>query len=180
MPSHEYTSQQALELLLRKLTTQETTLAQEVQTAIDAGKDVEKDVEEAERAIDRRRKPRVYRRTIPLSFEEALQVAINVLQAHFVEQPLFVSSQADNFSKAAIAIPAQQNRGRGTGNLESEDLSMEAEGMEKAVEVEVQPETRISTGPDAPIPLKKIPEEQINEQLRNIQRLRDLTDFTVQ
>src|SRR6266446_4173863 len=175
MPSHEYTPQQALELLLRKLTAQEIILAQEVQAAIDAGKDIE----EAERAIGRRRKPRVYRRTVTLSFEEALQVALNVLQAHFVEQPLFVFSQADNFSKAAIGIPAQQNLGWSAGNLESERLSLEAENTEKAVEVEVQPETRISTGSDAPIPPKQVPQEQINEQLRNIQRLRDLTDFTV-
>ena len=174
MPSHEYTPQQALELLLRRLTTQETTLAQEVQAAIDTGKDIE----ETERAIPGRRKPRVYRRTIALSFEEALQVALNILQAHFVEQPLFVFSQADNFAKAAIGSPTQENFGWNVGNLESQHPSLEAEGTEKAVEVQMQPETRISSITDAPIPLKPAPEEQINEQIRNIQHLRDLTDFS--
>src|SRR5690242_17055824 len=94
MSSHEYSPQQALDVLMRKLQARDETLAAQVQSAIDAGKDVT----ETERATDRRKKDRVYRKTVPFTHDEALQVALDALQANFVEQPLFVDSAADNLA----------------------------------------------------------------------------------
>ncbi|HKH46317.1 MAG TPA: hypothetical protein VKM72_16775 [Thermoanaerobaculia bacterium] len=97
MSTHDYTAAQALELLLGKLKERDADLALHVQSAIDAGKDVE----EREPSRRSRKRPRVYRKVVRLSDEEALQVALDVLQAYFVEQPLFVDSAAKNFRPAS-------------------------------------------------------------------------------
>ena len=72
MPALEYTPQQALEILMKKLGSRDEALAAQIQAAIDAGKDVS----ETEPAIDRRKKARVYRKTVPFTHEEALQIAL--------------------------------------------------------------------------------------------------------
>lgn len=100
MSAHGYTAAQALEVLLRKLSERDPDLAQHVRYAIDAGKDVE----ERER-FPGHKKLRVYRKVVRLTDEEALQVALNALQAYFVEQPLFVNSAAENFRSAAFSAP---------------------------------------------------------------------------
>ena len=76
MSTHEYDAHDALDLLMRKLNERDEQLARQIQSAIDVGKDVE----EKER-FARRKKPRVYRRTVRFSDEEALDVAIAALQA---------------------------------------------------------------------------------------------------
>jgi hypothetical protein len=102
MPNHDYSSQEALNVLMRKLRFRDQGLAAEVQAAIDAGKDVL----ETEPSNDRRRSARAYRKTVPFSHEEALQVALDALQAFFVEQPLFANSAAASFAAAPVGVPA--------------------------------------------------------------------------
>ena len=98
MARHDYSPREALTLLMNKLIDRDADLAREIRAAVDAGKDVE----ERETTGRGRKKTRVYRRAVRLTDEEALQVAANALRAHFVEQPLFVNSAADNFRAAAI------------------------------------------------------------------------------
>lgn len=77
MPVNQYTPQQALDLLMEKLAARDETLAAQVQAALDAGKDVS----ETEPATHRRKKARVYRKTVPFTHKEALQIALDALQA---------------------------------------------------------------------------------------------------
>ena len=177
MPDHRYTPQQALDLLMKKLMARDETLAAQVQAALDAGKDVS----ETEPATDRRKKARVYRKTVPFTREEALQIAFDALQAYFVEQPLFVDSAAANLAKAAIGVP-QQNLpnwaySAAASASEPEPVSLEGQNEEKAVEIEMQTETQLSKTGEETKSLKRMPKELIDEQRYHIADLRKLTNF---
>lgn len=178
MPANQYTPQQALEALMQKLRARDEALALQVQAAIDAGKDVS----ETEPATDRRKKARVYRKTVPFTHGEALQIALDALQAYFVEQPLFVASAADSLAKAAIGVP-QHNLpswaySPATSGSEPEPLSLEGTNEEKAVEIEMQTETQLSRAGEETIPLRRMAKEQIDAQRQHITNLRKLMDFT--
>ena len=139
MSTHDYTPEQALEVLMQKLGSGDEQLAAEIRAAIDTGKDVA----ESEPS-SRRKKPRTYRKTVPFSYEEALQVAISALQAHFIEQPLFANSCAANMSRAAIGTPRDPRHATFGRSGRSVDLTVQAEGEEKTVMIELQTETQIS------------------------------------
>jgi hypothetical protein len=173
MPPNQYTPQQALDLLLKKLAARDESLASQVQAALDAGKDVS----ETEPSIDRRKKARVYRKTVPFTHEEALQIALDALQAYFVEQPLFVTSAADSLAKAAIGVPTGRVPAFQRSDYKTEPLLLEGEGSEKAVEIEMQTETQISRTSEKTLPLKRISMELIDAQRRHISLLRELTQF---
>ncbi len=177
MPEHQYTPQQALDLLMKKLSAREETLAAQVQAAIDAGKDVS----ETEPAIDRRKKARVYRKTVPFTHEEALQIALDALQAYFVEQPLFVGSAADNLAKSAIGVPKHNlpnwAYSPAASASEPEPVSLERENEEKAVVIEMQTETQLSRTGEETIPLKRMSKELIDAQRHHVAELRKLTNF---
>jgi hypothetical protein len=79
MSIHDYSPQRALEVLTMKIKERDQSLSHHVQTAINAGKDVS----EREPATDRR-PPRVYRKTVPFTHEEALRVALDALTAYFI------------------------------------------------------------------------------------------------
>ena len=66
MTSHEYSPQDALKLLLRKVKERDTELANALQVAIDAGKDIM----ESEAPADQRMQ-RKYRKTVRFSDKEA-------------------------------------------------------------------------------------------------------------
>jgi hypothetical protein len=172
MPKNQYTAQQALELLMRKLMAQDPGLAAEVQAAIDAGKDVSET-----KPIAGRRKGHVYRRTVPFSHEEALQVALDALQAYFVEQPMFVFAAADSLAQSAIGVPANGRNPVQVSRDQGEPLSLEGGGLEKAIEIEIQTETQISRTGDETLPLKRVPKQLIEDQHRQIIHLRELLDF---
>ena len=173
MPALEYTPQQALEILMKKLGSRDEALAAQIQAAIDAGKDVS----ETEPAIDRRKKARVYRKTVPFTHEEALQIALDALQAYFVEQPLFVAAAADSLAKAAIGVPTHRRSDYQANSEEPEPVSLEGQGVEKAVEIEMQTETQLSKTGEETIPLKRMAQEQIDDQRHHIADLRKLTNF---
>lgn len=177
MPSTEYTAEQALAVLMGKLEARDEELAAHVQEAIDAGKDVS----ETEPAVDRRKKARVYRKTVPFSHEEAIQIALNALQAYFIEQPLFVNSAADNLAKAAVGIPRNnlpdwEYSSAGAAG-EPEPVSLEGKDQEKLVEIEMRTETQISRTGDETQPLKRTSVQLIDQQWQHIKQLRALTHF---
>jgi hypothetical protein len=76
MSAHDYSPQDAFELLMRKLTERDRDLATQVQAVVDEGKDVE----ETEVVGSRRRRSRVYRKTVPYSYDEALRAALKALE----------------------------------------------------------------------------------------------------
>ncbi|MDD2711076.1 MAG: hypothetical protein PHV34_24115 [Verrucomicrobiae bacterium] len=158
---------------MKKLWNRNESLATQIQTAIDVGKDVS----ETEPPTDRRKNARAYRKAVPLSHEEALQIALNALQAYYVEQPLFASSAADNISKAAIGKPLQKEFTWQKDYKESEPISLDEEGAEKEIEIELQTETQISKTEEETLPLKRMPKEVIDEQQAHIIYLRKLINF---
>jgi len=102
MADHDYTSEEALKTLLRRVRERDKTLAERIRIAIDAGKDIR----QTETPVGRRqRAARTYRQKVPYSHEEALAVALDVLQSHFIELPMFINSAAADFEKAAAASP---------------------------------------------------------------------------
>jgi hypothetical protein len=118
-----------------------------------------------------RRKQRVYRRTVRFTDEEALNVAIDALQACFIEQQLFVASAKRYFAPAAVGGPVDRGGDQG--------LLFGGEGIDrdKTLEVELQTETKISIEAEQTFPLAPTTEQQIDQQRENVSRLRSLTTF---
>ena len=174
MSTHDYSPAQALELLLRKLDEANTNLAAQARAAIDAGKDV--DEEEQSRAP--RKKARRYRKAVPLSEEEALLAAVDVLQAYFVEQPLFVSSAMDNARAAALDGPREESelkRGKRSAR-EAENGS----GNDKLLDIELRAETQLTAGGDETYRLLRRSKSEMTQQGENVLRLHKLLEFGVE
>ena len=172
MPDHQYSPQEALETLMRKINERSKELAIKIQEAIDAGKDVS----EVEWSIDRRKKAHEYRKAVPFTHEEALQIALDALQAYFVEQPHFVDSAELNLKKAAVGVPSKVDN-FWTNKTGEEKVFTEREGQEKEVLIELHTETQLKKVGDETITLRSTPKDQIGQQIIRIRDLRELTDF---
>ena len=169
MPSHEYSPQEALRFLLRKIEEKDADLANALQAAIDAGKDVwESEVP----AI--RKKRRKYRKTVRFSDEEALRIAISIFEAHFIEQPLFANSAIDELSDASLDVVANS---RQESFEQPQAESTERGLLEKRLAVEFQMETQISPADKQPVRLLRTEKETIAQQQANIRRLSKLVAF---
>ncbi|MCL4552200.1 MAG: hypothetical protein M1305_01395 [Candidatus Marsarchaeota archaeon] len=168
MSTHDYSPQQALDLLMRKLDEREKSLGEQIRAAIDAGKDVE----EKEPVKGRPAKQRVYRKTVRFTDEEAIQVALGALRAWFIEQPLFVRSAAKNFMRAAVGAPVEpwQTFWRNKGQLQG--LSMHGVGSEKMLEIELQTETRVSKADQQTVRLVPVLEGDIKQQKAHLRPAR--------
>ncbi len=166
----EYSPKQALELLIEKIRKLDPSLADIVQAAIDTGKDIPEETDSFSR-----KKKRTYRKRVPFSHEEALKVAIDVLQAYFVEQPLFVNVASATFAQAAVGVPNNRLLPGPPDSKEREPVSLERKGEDKKIEIELQTETQIAKSGEETLNLKCVPEQQIEEQRQNIRKLRDLT-----
>lgn len=179
MPDNEYSPEEALGVLMRKIRERDELLAEQVQAAIDAGKDIS----EVERSMDRRKKERVYRKTVPFTHEEALEIAVDVLQAHFVEQPLFVESAAINFTKAGLAHPSERLHRSGFGlprlnsSKEREKVAVDQVGEKKAIEIELQTETQIKKSGPATQTMQELAPAEIEERRQQLSTLREMVDF---
>lgn len=169
--SPDYSPAQALALLLRKLDAANTDLAAQVRAAIDAGKDVD----EEEPSRSGRRKARRYRKAVPLSEEEALQSAVDVLQAYFIEQPLFVSAAMDNFMPAAVAGPRKESEW--PPGKQAVRAVETGRGDEKRLDIELRAERQITTGGDETQRLHRAKQEELTRQRENVSRLRSLLAF---
>jgi hypothetical protein len=167
MARHDYSPRDALDLLIRTVASRDSELARDLQSAIDAGKDVS----ERENAI-RRRKPRFYRRKVRFTDEEAIRIAIEVLQAHFVEQPQFVNSAAHQFAAAAIGDRVEPWRTRREKAPVNEGV-----GLNKPFEIEIQTETRISEADQQTFRLIAPSQDLLRQQEQQIARLLELASF---
>jgi hypothetical protein len=173
MSAHEYTPQDALEILMHRLRDRNSELADHIQAVVDAGKDVQ----ETETYRGRRKQSRSYRKTQPYSYEEALQVALDALQCYFVEQYLFIDSCLDDVAAAMVALPR-------TGQhawLNPKERRMfgdtESRGKEKEVNVELRTETQISQPGQETFRFQRIATSSIEEERKNFARLRSLLEF---
>ncbi len=172
MPAHEYSPQEALGLLMGELRSRDEQLALEVQEAIDAGKDVT-----ATEPVPGRKEEHAYRRTVAYSTEEALQVAMDALRAYFVEQPMFVDSASDDLAQSVIGIPTGRRTTAQILRNEREALTLEGQGVEKQLEIEIHTETQIARTGEETLRLRRVPTDQIEEQRQNINHLRELMTF---
>ena len=115
----------------------------------------------------------VYRKTMPLNSEEALRVAIDVLRAHFVERPLFVTSAMREFGWAVLGSDEHRRK----SPLFDEPELMEKVSSAKQLEVEIQTETQLSRVKEGTVALSAPDEELIEQQRMNVQKLDDLVKF---
>jgi len=172
VPELTYTAREALESLLAIVQIRDIELAKELHAAIDVGKDA------FELADSNRKKQRSYRKTVAFTYEEALQVAVDALQAYFVEQPLFVNSALENLRKTAMEGADNAEVQWNVESVKREQLSTQPPGEEKDVEFEIQTETQIERGGDESLKVARIPVTEIQEQQENIGTLRILLDFS--
>lgn len=171
MSNHDYTPQDALDTLLRVVTQRSKELADRINLAIDAG--IEDLEEEMGKGKGKRRKVRKYKVNRAYTPAEALEVALGVLQAHFVEVPLFINSALANFEQAAIGVLEKPYFGYGERDVRKEDV-----GSPKEVHIELQTETRISQVAQEVFPLKATSLQEIENQKENIVHLKKLISFT--
>lgn len=169
MPSHDYSPREALDLLLQKVKERAPELGNNLQSAIDAGKDVS----ETEITTERK-KPRTYRKTVPLTDEEALLVVINSLRAYFVEQPLFANSAILEFADAALAAHPDP---REFAAVDSPLGFTEGVGLQKQLQVELQTETQISEAGEQTARLPSTAQDTVEEQQANLKRLLEALTF---
>jgi len=138
MPTHEYTAQQALQLIMQKLSRVKE-LADAVQSAVDSGKD--KDVQADETDERGKSTTREYRKTVPYTYGEAIGVALAALEAYFIVQSLCRNSCADNFARAAVGVPRSSphriEKGR---KFEFDSQSVDTK---KSVQIELRTATQL-------------------------------------
>lgn len=170
MASNEYGSEEALGLLLAKLEERDGHLASQVRAAIDVGKDIQ----EREQAQERKGKQRIYRKTVRFTNEEALQVAMEVLRAYFVEQPFFVNSALDDFAKSGYGVPTEGIVDRPNDAATRRAEGPRGVGVPKEVEIELQTETQISKESDQMFALQPVSEEKLEQQLDQWQIVMEL------
>jgi hypothetical protein len=169
MAKHEYSAPEALGLLLDLIERKSPALANEVRASIDAGKDVE----ESEPRRGRRKKARRYRKSVRLSDEEAVQAAAKVLEAYFVEQPLFISSTHASFREVGLA-PQEVGIWR---KLRDDSSDVERVGDLKAIAIDLRLETQITATSEQVWVLKPHSDDDVLLQQRNLEKLRTLLRF---
>lgn len=163
MNPHDYTPEQALELLLQKLDERIPEVAAQVRRAIAEGK--EEDIVSDDAPGRKNKKTRSYRQKVPLSLPEALAAAVQVLRAHLIEVPLFINSAHENFT--LTTLQSQEIRGR-----------IETRNEAKAIQVEQVPETALNleNQPEV-VPIKPFGIQEIQEQQEQLQQLEELFHF---
>src|SRR5262245_25895509 len=131
MPQNEYTPSEALNLLMQKLRSKNEALADIIQAAIDAGKDLE--ISEPK---SRGRGRRFFRKTEPLSHIEALEMGLHALESYFVEQPFFANSVIESFIHTTIG-PHEKDSWQATMfRKKPEHVPFEGEDNPKIIEIE--------------------------------------------
>ena len=130
--------EEARNTLMRKLHGKDENLAILVRNATDEGKET---TDEIRHSRGRSKKSHKYRKIEPFTDEEALQVALKVLQRFFIEGPLFTNEIIKYLSDTS----------------ENHDI----------------PEIQI----EGDSPLTQVPNEEIEEQRRNLASLKELIAF---
>jgi len=106
--------------------------------------------------------------------QEAMRVAIAVLEDYFVELPLFFNSVNSNFEAAAVGVSDSVQSAFIEQGSESEGVKITGHGSEKSVEIEIQTETQIVQTDQQPFLIGRVPEQLIDGQKSNFERLIEL------
>lgn len=150
MNIHQYSSEGALDILMTKLRDQDEDLAILVRSAIDEGKETIESIPTSGRS----KRSHEYRKVVPFTHEEALQVALKVLQGFFIEGPLLTNEIIKHFSDTS----------------ENHDVP--------EIQIELHTETQIDGGDGHEFRLTQVPNEDIEEQKHNLASLKELITFS--
>lgn len=164
MADEKIAARDALQRLLQVLEDRAPELAREVQAAVDRGHDENVPEKRAGKAV------RIYRKTVPLSEIEAFRAALNVLRAHFLEQPLIAASALDAFETSRVGQGSKESR-----SVFRSSIAI-APGDTTTVELEVVPETQISPSDEPLFRIERVSTEHIREQRANFEAVRSLVE----
>lgn len=175
--ANSYSAADALRAILDKVTKRDESLAERIQHAIDMGKDVREEESLPVRGRGRRRK-RQYRKHVPFSDEEALQVAYGVLLIHFYVLPLVVNSACNEFVTASLGaekrlLDSSPASIEWTYGREPTDLLL---GKDKSLEIEVETEITKLKEQSPNQSLKPYHKDQVGEMKSLLDNLRALIE----
>lgn len=170
---HEYSPKEALDLVLENIAISSPQLFERMKAIIDGGKDVE--IEEAVSG-SRKKKPHVYRKDVPYTDEEALQVALTVIKSHLIDSRKIISAAISEFTETAVAPPKPlETEGSDTLDLFQRRVSKMDEV--KGIVIESEPET-VQDRQDLPdFELKPISPLELQRLEVLVDRLKELTSF---
>jgi len=136
MAEQEYTPQQALQRCYHVCENAHLKSQMKSKRAVDSGKDSW----EPEPTRGLRVSGREFRKRVPYTPQEALDVALRALEAYVIELPMFINSAASDFQSSAVGVSRQR-----TFYVSEPDLiDVRAAGERKSDEIEVQTETRVT------------------------------------
>lgn len=188
MPKHDYTAKDALTLLIKKIETVSTDLAKRIQFSTDMGKDIPAEEKIMLEANHGKPKKRYYRKHVAYTDDEALAVAMMVLESHLIESRLLVNAAHGEFKKVGLA-PAKKLKpiaqaGALAETFEVLDMGIKDEisevlslGEPKTITIESEPETVKEKKNLSDLPFEPIDEEQLRSLRENFNTLKALTNF---
>lgn len=172
MDPHDYTPDQALDLLFKKLERAAPEIASQVRHAIAQGREEDVQLDVTPNKARSPKKARTYRQKVQFTVPEALDVAIGVLRAHFVEMPHFSNSAHRDFALAAVPSRWSETQ---VDFAQTRLLFMDEA---KEIQIEALPETAFNfENQQETISLESFSEEQVRQQQSNLQLLHELTRF---
>jgi hypothetical protein len=186
MPKHDYTARDALNLLVGKVETLSPALAQRIRSATDSGRDAREEDTLPAGAGRRKAKPRYYRKHIAYNDQEAVEVALTVLESHLIESRMLVNAAYDEFQTVALA-PPKGTKAVGSaistvgGALEQglfeAVFDNSAIGTRKDIVIEVETEAVQDKRSRPDLHLSSIDERELQTLRELFRRLRLLLDF---
>lgn len=188
MPHHDYTAKDALDLLVGKIEGNSPPLAKRIRSAIDAGKDIQAEDAIAPNGGRRNGRKRYYRKHIAYTDQEALTVAMTVLESHLIESRMLVSAAQGEFKRVGLASPKQRNPVSRPGasvqtvselDVKLTDEAAEVFGIEepKNIAIEGEPEAVQEKKNLPDVWFVPIDERQLKSLRELFQALKTLTDF---
>lgn len=175
MPQNEYTPEHALEALLSRVKERDEQLAINIKHAIDSGTDIE----ETPVIQGKKSKAKTYRRSVPYTHKEALFVAIEALQAYFVELPLFIESVKSSFQKTECRdLPVSDTNNMPLfPNASSKIECLNEANCDKNIVIELKTERQITKQEQDIFDLKDVNCEDIDAMKEKIGNLKKLLTF---
>src|ERR1051325_3509327 len=188
MPNHKYAAKDALDLLIRKIEGSAPELATQIRSAIDAGKDIQAEETILPASGKKKAKKRYYRKHIAYTDEEALGVAMAVLESHLIESRMLVNAAHDQFKQVGLASPKKLKSVSQPSALAQTTLELDVELTDEVAEilqVEQPKEITIEGEPEAVQEKKNLPDVRFvsidDQQLKSLRELfrglKPLTDF---
>lgn len=187
MPYHDYTAKDALDLLMRRIDDVSPIIARQIQSAIDTGKDLQVEEPTPAELGKRRAKKRYFRKHAAYTDEQALEVAITVLESHLIENRMMVNAAQEEFRLVGLALPKPNAvifPGDSSKPISGSDVEMIDNVTElyrlaepKAIAVEGEPEV-VKEKKNIP-DLRFVPPdpEEISSLQEMFRRLKMLTNF---